>query len=244
MILRNVISTRSPMATCSGSASVSSQEKRPPPSKSTTAAITGGLGEKASRSMVNVATVPESVGHRDLDHPVDRLAVDTNPHGREMEGAALGASVADEPVLVAGRAERRRGRRSGRIGSAGRLSGQEARARTGRWRRPDSLPPAATCSATVWRRLVGGDGVGRLQDERGGPVGQDHQPRSSGQAGPDRARWRGAGPAGLCPGFQSWCSSHRPLGPRPTRRQTLAPPVRGFRPPPGCRCRRGSDPPP
>ncbi len=49
--------TRSPMATVSGSTSVSSHWKRPPPSKSITAATTGGLRLNASRSTVNVAIV-------------------------------------------------------------------------------------------------------------------------------------------------------------------------------------------
>ncbi len=34
--------------------------KRPPPSKSTTAKMMGGLGEYATRSTVNVATVPST----------------------------------------------------------------------------------------------------------------------------------------------------------------------------------------
>src|SRR5438270_13920739 len=57
LIRRNVISTRLPMATVSGSTSVISHRNRPPPSKSTTAATTGGESEYASRSTVNVAIV-------------------------------------------------------------------------------------------------------------------------------------------------------------------------------------------
>ena len=52
LIRRNVISTRLPMATVSGSTSVISHRNRPPPSKSTTAATTGGESENASRQNV------------------------------------------------------------------------------------------------------------------------------------------------------------------------------------------------
>ena len=55
-IRRNVISTRSPMATAAGSTSVSWQRKRPPSAKSMTAATIGGFGVNARRSTVKVAT--------------------------------------------------------------------------------------------------------------------------------------------------------------------------------------------
>ena len=54
---RKVISVRSPMCRSSSVQSVSSQGKRPPPSKSTMAKTTGGLGEYAMRSTVKVAMV-------------------------------------------------------------------------------------------------------------------------------------------------------------------------------------------
>ena len=76
-IRRKVISTRSPMARAAWSTSVSWQRNRPPPSKSMTAATIGGLGVKASRSTVKVATAAPGVGHGDVVHPVDGASTDT-----------------------------------------------------------------------------------------------------------------------------------------------------------------------
>src|SRR4051812_7605776 len=56
--LRKVISTRAPGFTSSGATSVSSIGRRPPPSKSTMAKITGGLSEYTRWSIVNVTIVP------------------------------------------------------------------------------------------------------------------------------------------------------------------------------------------
>src|SRR5215831_19145822 len=56
-VRRNVNSTRWPIATASGSTSVSSHVYRPPPSKSSTAATVGGDSEYANRSIVYVAMV-------------------------------------------------------------------------------------------------------------------------------------------------------------------------------------------
>src|SRR4051812_23635679 len=67
LIRLNVISTRFPMATVLGSTSVISQRKRPPPSKSTTAATIGGLKENASRSTVYVAIVAGVSASRSCD---------------------------------------------------------------------------------------------------------------------------------------------------------------------------------
>ena len=115
-------------APTAGSTSVSSQRNRPPPSKSSTAATSGGLGVYASRSTVNVATVAGTSAIRSgcIRSTAPQFA-QTRAGGRWRSPHCSQRSPVN-PNFHVFAAQRRRRRRRGRDRAAAAARGRGSRA--------------------------------------------------------------------------------------------------------------------